>query len=146
MNECLQGRRQFTLELMLNSIPRTLHSGEEVYVDAGNIVQMNYAAKLFKHSNGTEHSTRYGVKEIARGWDEGLTSSPDSNRLDPTYLPSFPETFFDEGEGLFGENPMETEAGILRGYIKSGDSHGRTATAWQEEFYAHYGVTFQLYS
>ncbi len=84
---------------------------------------MNYAAELFKYSHGTENSTRYGVKEIARGWDEGMTGSPSAPGS------SFPETFFDDGEGLFGENPMETDANILRGYINSGESHGRTATA-----------------
>jgi hypothetical protein len=134
--------RQLTLELMLNSIPRTLYNGEELYI--GNIEQINYAAELFKYSKGTSYSTNYGLREISRGWDEGLTHSPNPNRQDPAYYPKFPETFFDEGEGLFGENPMETEANILRGYINSGESHGRTVTMWQGEFYNSYGVIFEL--
>ncbi len=134
--------RQFTLELMLNSIPRTLHGGEEVYI--GNITEVNYAAELLKHANGTRHAVTYGLKEIARGLDGGLTGSSNPNRFDPAYYPKFPETFFDDGEGLFGSNPLETEAKILRGYINSGDSHGRIATMWQEEFYDHYGEVFEL--
>ncbi len=135
--------RQSTLELMLNSIPRTLYRGEEVFI--GNITEINYAAELLKHANGTGHVVTYGLKEMARGLDEGLTGSPGQNRLDPTYKPSFPETFFDyDGEGLFAEHPAEIEAQILRGYINSGDAHGGTATAWQEEYSNHYGEIFEM--
>lgn len=104
--------RQLTLELMLNSIPRTLYNGEELYI--GNIEQVNYAAELLKYSKGNKLFDQLRSKRDIWGWDEGLTHSPNPNRQDPAYYPKFPETFFDEGEGLFGENPMETEANILR--------------------------------
>lgn len=136
-----QTERQREFEKMLDSIPRFYRGDPPMMHNLGFINKLREL--LVPYSRGTKNCTRYILKKSANSTLNVTTTPIKPEEFDPAYIASFPETLYDEGEGLFGQLPSDIESKVLTGYEMFRDVEDVAFIhRWKQEFKEHYGVDY----